>query len=155
MSSGNVRVIEDTKGRGLDALLKRIGKGEKRVLVGVPQGSGDDGNGVSVAQVAAFTEFGASGPERPFLRGGVREALPEVRRVAAHDLAGVAEGTMPMRAALERAGAIGAGKVKEYMAGPHFAPNAPSTIARKGSSQPTIDKAQLRQSITSVVEGNP
>jgi hypothetical protein len=152
-TSGTVRVIKDTHGAGLDALIKRLGRGEHRVLVGVPKGAGDEG-GVSVAQVAAFVEFGASGPERPFLRGGVREALPQVSRVASRDLSDVARGTKTLDVALERAGAIGAGSVKRYMAGSTFAPNAPSTIAKKGSSQPTIDDAQLRQSITSVLEKN-
>lgn len=154
MSSANVRIIRDTKGAGVDALIKRLGKGG-RVLVGVPRGAGAEENGVSLAQVAAFTEFGTStAPERPFLRAGIRGALPKVSRVAARDLAAVAEGTKSMDAALEMAGVIGAGEVKRYMVGPHFAPNAPSTIAKKGSSQPTIDQAQLRQSVTSVLEKN-
>lgn len=156
MASANVRIIKDTHGAGLYALMKRLGKGG-RVLIGVPSKAGEHrgAGGASVAQVAAWTEFGAgNAPERPFLRGGVRSSLPNVRRVAAGDLADVAEGRKTMDVALERSGAIAAGEVKRYMAGPHFAPNAPSTIKRKGSSQPTIDKAQLRQSVTSVLEKN-
>lgn len=34
----------------------------------------------------------------------------------------------------------------------NWPPNAPSTVKRKGSSQPNIDTAQLRRSITHVVE---
>lgn len=154
MASGNVRIIKDTGGAGLDALAKRLRAGVNRVLVGVPKGAGEEENGVTVAQVAAWTEFGTSrAPERPFLRGGIREALPAVRRSAAVDIRDVARGTKTMEAALDRAGIIGAGSVKRYMTGPHFVPNAPSTIKAKGSSQPTIDEAQLRQAITSVLEG--
>jgi hypothetical protein len=150
----SVRIIKDTHGAGLDALLKRMGKGEQRVLVGVPSGAGNEPDGPSLAQVAAWTEFGTStAPERPFMRGGIRKALPAVSRTAARDLAAVAEGRKTMHGALEMAGVIGAGSVKEYMNGPHFVPNSPATIARKGSSQPTIDKAHLRQSVTHVVEG--
>jgi hypothetical protein len=151
-ATATVRVIKDTNGAGLDALIKRLDKGEHRVLVGVPAGKTEP-DGKSTAFVAATVEFGMIGPERPFLRGGVRAALPQVRRVAASDLSDVARGTKTMGVALDRAGIIGAGSVKAYMAGPNFAPNAPSTIARKGSSQPTVDTASVRQNITHVVEG--
>lgn len=154
MSSANVRIIQDTRGAGLEALSKRLRAGEHRVLVGVPRGAGAEENGASLALVAATVEFGKENqPERPFLRGGVRESLPTVRRAAARDLASVAEGHKTMDAALEMSGVIAVGAVKAYMNGPHFAPNAPSTIKKKGSSQPTIEDAQLRQSLTSVVEG--
>jgi len=154
MGFTGVKVIKDTGGDGLRALAERLRRGEHRVLVGVPRGAGAEENGASLAQVAAWTEFGtATSPERPFLRGGVREALPQVRRLAASDLSGVARGTMTMNTALERTGVIAAGEVKRYMVGSNFAPNAPSTIVAKGSSQPTVDDAQLRQAITSVVEG--
>lgn len=152
--SATVRVIRDTKGAGLDALIKRLGK-SGRVLVGVPSGAGAEENGVSLAQVGAMVDFGTKDmPERPFLRNGVREALPQVSRVARGDLSDVARGTKTLDIALERAGAIGAGSVKKYMVGSNFAPNAPSTIKRKGSSQPTVDEGQLRQAVTSVLEKN-
>jgi len=154
-TSGTVRVIKDTHGAGLAALAKRLRAGEHRVLVGVPRGAGVEENGASLALVAATVEFGKENqPERPFLRGGVRESLPTVRRAAARDLSSVAKGTKTLDAALEMSGVIATGAVKRYMAGPNFAPNAPSTIAKKGSSQPTIDSAQLRSAVTSVLEKN-
>src|SRR3970040_344866 len=113
MASSNVRVIRDTNGAGLAALAKRLRAGEHRVLVGVPRGAGAEENGTSLAQVAARTEFGtATAPGRPFLRGGVRTALPTVRRVAARDLAAVARGTKTLDGALEMSGVIAAGAVK-------------------------------------------
>jgi hypothetical protein len=123
--------------------------------VGVPAGAGNEENGASLAQVAGWVEFGTStSPERPFLRGGVRTALPLCSRIARHDLAAVAEGKMSMGTALDRQGLAAVGAVKQYMAGPNFAPNAPATIAKKGSSQPTIDEGQLRQAVTHVVENS-
>jgi len=154
MASSNVRVIRDTNGAGLAALAKRLRAGEHRVLVGVPRGAGNEENGASLPMVAATVEFGKENqPERPFLRGGIRKALPTVRRVAARDLAAVARGQKTIDGALDMTGVIAVGAVKQFMVGPNFEPNAPSTIAKKGSSQPTVDQAQLRQSITSVVEG--
>jgi hypothetical protein len=150
--SVSVKVIRDTKGAGVAALQRRLRAMVGRVLVGVPAGPTEP-DGTSMALVAATVEFGKEDqPERPFLRGGIREALPQVRALAKHDLALVAEGSMAVGAVLERIGAVGAGAVKLYMAGDHFAPNAPSTIAKKGSSQPTIASAALRGSITHVVE---
>jgi hypothetical protein len=160
--SATVRVIRDTKGRGLDELARRLRMGSPppRELVGVPSGA-KESDGTSLAQVAAWTEFGHPGgeeggkgaqPERPFMRGGIRAGLPKIRRVARQDLAAVAGGHMGMATALDRMGAVGAGEIKRFMVGDNFAPNAPSTIARKGSDQPTIDSGSLRQQITHVPE---
>lgn len=57
--SVSVRVIKDTGGRGLDALIKRLGRGEHRVLVGVPAGQKEP-EGTSMAMVAAINEFGGT-----------------------------------------------------------------------------------------------
>jgi hypothetical protein len=56
-TSATVRVIKDTNGAGLDALIKRLGRGEHRVLVGVPAGKTEP-EGTSMAMVAAINEFG-------------------------------------------------------------------------------------------------
>jgi hypothetical protein len=152
-ASVSVKVIKDTKGAGVAALQRRLRAGIHRVLVGVPAGPTTP-DGTSLAEVAAWTEFGTStAPERPFLRGGVREALPLCRQLAVNDLRAVAEGRMTIPMALERQGFAAEGSVKKYMAGDNFAPNAPSTIAKKGSEQPTIDSGQLRQAVTHIVEG--
>lgn len=146
------RIVIDTNGHGLAALQRRLRAGVQRVLVGVPAGPVDP-DGTPLAQVGAYVEFGTvTSPERPFLRGGVASAVPKIRELARHDLRAVAEGGMTIPAALDRQGQLAAGAVKAYMAGPNFAPNAPSTIAKKGSAQPTIDIGQLRQAVTSVVE---
>lgn len=145
MSAPNVRVIQDTRGQGLDRMLKRFVAGNHRVLVGIRQGE--------VARKGAFVEFGTEdSPERPFLRGGIRSGIPKVRRVALHDIRKIAAGEMTIPVALERAGMVAVGAIQHYMTGPNFAPNAPSTIRQKGSSQPTIDTGELRQSVTHVVE---
>lgn len=150
--SVTVRVIKDTGGAGVAALQRRLRASVSRVLVGVPAGP-VEADGTSMALVAATVEFGKDNqPERPFLRGGVRESLPQVRALAKHDLAAVAEGNMTIPMALERVGLVVVGSVKKYMAGDNFAPNAPSTIAKKGSSQPTINTSALRQAVTHVVE---
>jgi hypothetical protein len=150
----SVHVLKNTEGRGLMALSQRLAKLNKRVLIGVPKGKAES-DGTPTALAAARTEFGdpaRNQPERPFLREGIRSNYPRITRYNVSSLRAVAEGTMTADLALERMGALAAGGVKQYMAGPNFAPNAPSTIAKKGSSQPTIDHGQVRQAITHVVE---
>lgn len=220
--SASVRIIKDTKGAGIDALMRRLQKGDHRVLVGVPAGAGNEENGLSLAAVAAINEFGAhvaphsrihrqllrrstrSGrfvgaaeeyigtrgpgkgkqgpaqqvtktrnahailqlakpatfengitiPERPFLRGGIHANLDRFSRLSARLLRNVAKGAQTLRGALELVGHDAAGAVKKFITSGALQSNAPSTIKKKGSSQPLVDDAQLRQSITSVVEGN-
>lgn len=148
--SVTLRVVHDTNLAGVEALARRLR--EKRELVGVPSGP-KEAEGTSLAEVALWTEFGTStAPERPFMREGIRQGVPEMRRVARHDLAALAEGNGSMETVVARLGEIGAGAVKRYMVGDHFAPNAPATIAKKGSSQPTIDSATLRNGITHAPE---
>jgi hypothetical protein len=149
-----VKVVQDTGGAGVRALAERLkAAARSRVLIGVPAGKAEP-EGTSMALVAAATEFGTpTAPERPFLRPGVRGSLPLVRQVARHDLPAVAEGRMQVEATLDRMGHAAEGEVKRYMTGPNFAPNAPSTVKRKGSSQPTIDSGALRQGVTHIVEG--
>jgi hypothetical protein len=148
----SARIIKDFDG-GVDKLAKRIGARARRVLVGVPRGRSEaDGN--TVAQVAAWNEFGGKDrPERPFLRTGIRVTMPAVLRVAKSDLKDVARGKGTMTIALERAGAIAAGEVKKHIIDGRWVPNAPSTIAKKGSAQPLVDSGMMRQSITHEVEG--
>lgn len=164
-----MRIVGNKNLPGVEALARRlhIGRAAPRELVGVPSGKTEEG-GASMALVAARVEFGgederelAAGhagpaqkvqPERPFMRQGIRSGERAIRRVAKHDLREVARGEMTMVETLDRMGAVGAGAIKEYMAGDNFAPNAPSTIAQKGSSQPTIASAALRQTITHVPE---
>lgn len=151
----SVHVLKDTEGRGLMALSQRLKKLNKRVLIGVPVGAPAEADGASMALVAAVTEFGnpaKNQPERPFLRAGLRENFYRITRLNTSTLRMVAEDQMTAATALELLGAEAVGGVKKYMAGPHFAANAPSTIAKKGSSQPTIDTGALRQAITFVVE---
>jgi hypothetical protein len=150
----SVHVLKDTEGRGLAALSERLKRINKRILVGVPAGKSEP-DGMSTAKVAAIVEFGTGDgkiPERPFLRNGLRHSYPSITRYNAPALRAVAEGTQSADVVLGITGQIAVAGVKKEMVSDSFAPNAPSTIAKKGSSQPTIDTGSLRQSITYVIE---
>ena len=101
--------------------------------------------------IAASNEFGtATIPERSYLRSTIDEGAREV----AEDLAGALGNYLrdPGRVdLLQRLGLVGekwVGKVKRKIIDLKLPPNAPSTIARKGSTNPLVDTGRLLNSIT-------
>lgn len=109
-----------------------------------------------MAMIAAVHEFGSPEhniPERSFLRGGIRRAMPKLKQMNAQSLKAVVLGKMTIEQAVEKLGVVAAGEVKREFTVGELAPNKPATIKRKGSSRPLIDTGQLRQSITYVLEG--
>ena len=95
-------------------------------------------------------------PARPIIEPAI-EAKDNQRSINNHlklaaeaALAGNRAGTLR---ALRMAGMDAQNRVRAWFTDPrnHWAPNAPSTIKRKGSSRPLIDTSQLRRSIIYVV----
>ena len=128
---------------------------EQRVLVGVPEGAGTYEDGLTIATVAAVNNFGSADgriPARPFLAPAVEKGAPQYRRLAEVMLPRVLSGQMEMRMLLEQMGQLAEGHVKQEITDLDSPPNAPSTIAKKGSSNPLIDTGALRQSIRYVIE---
>ncbi len=149
---------------GLKALRERMKDANKNVLVGVPADAGnekdDEGNdtGTPLALVAACVHFGHTAihpdqPERPFLTQGIEHGKEKFHRLNEVNLRAVVMGRKTVKEALDMLGVVAAGEVQREMRHGDFAPDAPATIVAKGSSQPTIDSAQLVQSITFVREG--
>lgn len=203
-TTGTVRVIKDTQLRGVEALIKRLGKGQHRVLVGVPAGKTEP-EGTSMAMVAAINEFGGTVkshhrasrethfsehafrnkegfdsyrfakkgaksyirgrdsraytqegytiPARPFLRPAIYNNIRRISNLARQGLREVARGQRALTGALDLLGVFATGAVKREITSGEAAPNAPSTIKKKGSSRPRIDSGALRQGITHIVEG--
>ena len=109
-------------------------------------------DGTSIAQVAAINEFGASDiPERPFMRQSFENHESELQ--AACDTAQrlVSSGGSAEQA-LQQIGVIAKGLVQDEIVNGGFAPNAESTIKKKGSEQPLIDTGTMRQSVNFVVK---
>lgn len=109
-----------------------------------------DHGGIRNVELAAIHEFGAGVPERSFVRATVDRERSQIIRLL--DRVGRAQGADIRR----KLGLLGL-KVRGLMIRTidqsiGIEPNAPSTIARKGSSRPLIDTGQLKNSITSVVE---
>lgn len=128
---------------------------EQQVLVGVPKGAGEYEDGINYATILAVNNFGSADgmiPARPVLQPAVEAGAPVYRRLAEVMLPKVLSGQMEMRTLLEQMGSLAEGHVKEYMTDLRTPPNAQSTIDKKGSDNPLIDKGALRQSIRYVID---
>lgn len=139
-------------GSKLPQMLARMrALADRAVKVGILEDAGlhDNAEGaLTVAEVAATHEYGAERiPERSFLRAGIDEATPRIK--ATLDALGkaVLDGTRTPDEAAARLGLLGVSIVQAKITDGPFTPNAPRTVAEKGSSRPLIDKGQLRQSI--------
>lgn len=97
-----------------------------------------------------YIELGVTGPHkitipaRPWLVPGVQSGTVDYLRVIEK---GVKKGDN-LDMVLERVGIVAVGNVQQYMTDLKTPPNAPSTIAKKGSSNPLIDSGAMRASVT-------
>jgi hypothetical protein len=145
--------------RGLAALAQRLA-GKARVRVGVlsdePKASGDgNDSAMTLLDVAARNEFGAPAagvPQRSFIRATVDQEQARIRAMQSSQATRIISGDTTPEIALEQIGAVVQGSIQARIARGIDPPNAPSTVARKGSSKPLVDTGQLRSSITYVVE---
>lgn len=124
---------------------------DKTVLVGIhedaPQVEGGD---ITMAQLGAVLHFGNQNiPSRPWLDVGVQSGSADYLSI-------IENNSDDMDNALNMIGSIAVGKVQQYMTELQDPPNAPSTVKKKGSSNPLIDTGALRQSVTySIIDGKP
>lgn len=111
---------------------------------------GDDG-AITVAMVAEWAELGLGQPRRSWLVDWVNENEAEIEKRISIESRKVLTGEQPLDVGLARIGVWMVGQIQGRIAAGIEPENAPSTIARKGSSTPLIDTGQLRSSITSRV----
>ena len=142
--------------RGYRRILRSMGATRSaKVYVGVRQGKTTE-DGQSLALVAAANEFGTADgriPERSFLRSTVEENRRRYGDILRDSVIKVAVlGVSTVDRELNRLGARAAGDVQEKIRSIDTPPNAPSTIARKGTDNPLIETGRLRQSIDWEVE---
>lgn len=136
--------------RGAAAMVRQIGSiGTVAVDVGVigerAVRSDEDGK-ATVGDVATWAEFGIGQPERSWCRGWVDENEKKAQALAHVAAERVAHG-MPVDKAAEAMGLKIAAGMQERIANRIEPPNAPSTIAHKGSSTPLVNNGQFRSSI--------
>ena len=112
-----------------------------------PDGKQSAGS-VSVAQVAAWNEFGTEhSPARPFMRQTITDQRDKISKFVQNRARNVVNGSMDAQTALNGIGSYAKGRMQAEIRDGDFEPNAPSTVARKGSSKPLIDTGRMRQSV--------
>lgn len=156
--------FEDTLTPGLKELQKRLEAGEHIVKVGLPDdpklewatSATTHATGQTLGEVALINEFGSQDgtiPERPAWRMGLAHGAHDFNRLNKINLRLVADGKKSLRQALGELGLMGQSRVQNEILVGEFEPNAPSTVAKKGSSHPLIDTAQEKNSVTFEVVG--
>lgn len=104
-------------------------------------------SGVPVASVASWNEFGSNRvPERSFIRRAMRIVEPDIKEVMERHMRG--QSGLPDQAVADEIGQLVSDEIKRQIVEVKSPPNAPSTIAKKSSSQPLIDTGFMRQSAT-------
>jgi phage gpG-like protein len=148
--TGEVKV-NDAKWK---AILKTVAAMKSAsVRVGVMGDAGDE-KGVSLAEIAAFHEFGTSTiPERSFLRSTFHgHAAEELKTMCAKLSKAIVEGKMDEPRALGLLGLWAVSQVRKTIRAGIAPELAASTIAAKKSSLALVDTGQLLNSLTHVVE---
>lgn len=137
--------------RRLEKLTKEMS--DKCVEIGFNEQSGSYENGITMAQVAAWNEFGTErSPSRPFMRQTIKDYQDDIMKFTTESLRSAAESHGDVKTVLNQVGSYTKGKMQKEIRDGEWTPNAPSTIARKGSDKPLIDTGQMRQRIVYVVK---
>lgn len=121
-------------------------KGKKHVTVGIHDGGLPRKDGtLNTATIGAINHFGQGRiPARPFLDNGVMS----VKTIIASEASKMMRSGKTPDEILPVVGNLAVRGVVQTINNTYAPPNAPSTIAKKGSSHPLIDTGNLRQSIT-------
>jgi len=107
-----------------------------------------------ILDVAMWNELGTSNgiPSRPFLRQSVDKNVSRITSMCRIQLKALAKGEKTAKDVLEAIGVMQKGLVQNEIRDGGFTPNAPSTIAKKGSDKPLIDTGRMRQSVNFVIK---
>ena len=144
----NVKVID----RGWNQLKRGLKNIDNIVVdVGVQAGEAAE-DGQDMASIAAYNEFGTEKiPSRPFMRDSFDENLGRIEKFSQSAIMRAVMGQVSFMQSMHLVGQTTTGIVqRKIVAGP-WTPNAPSTVAQKGSDRPLIDTGSLRQSIRHIV----
>lgn len=138
-----VKIID----HGLDRMLRQAdalnGSGVK---VGIQAGSGSQ-DGVDMVDIAIYNEFGTSRiPARSFMGDAAEKYQQDIGTTMEHLARKVESGASP-ETALHTLGQWYQAQQQAHIRSGEFTPNAPSTIKKKGSSVPLIDKGRLVNSV--------
>lgn len=133
--------------------LEELEKLKKKpyVKVGFPAPSFSkprEDDALTVGEVAVYNEFGTETiPERSFIRTTFDEKKYQIQDFIDQVVGEISDGKYTTEQGLERIGLYGAKLIVEKIRTSVPPPNAPSTIARKGSSNTLVDTGQMVQTL--------
>lgn len=120
--------------------------GPTKVKVGFPSGlvNGD------VVDRAIWNHYGTSRgiPSRPFLLNAMRANRRKYLQAMRTSAPKILRGEVTLLEVLRKLGILAQGDVQKEITDLRTPPNAPSTIAAKGSSNPLIDTGEMRSKVT-------
>jgi hypothetical protein len=120
-------------------------RGPKKVKVGFPAGEADS----DVIDRAYWNHWGTTTiPERPFLSAAMRDNRDKYRQGMKASAVKLLTGKTTISVVMSKLGIMAQGDIQESISTWVSPPNAPSTIAQKGSSQPLIDSGEMRAAVT-------
>lgn len=100
--------------------------------------------GLNMAQIAAENEFGTrKTPARSFMRTAFDENITSLSTILQKEYARIIDGKSTVKYSLNLIGNIMRDLIKKKIREITLPPNAPLTIALKGSSKPLIDFGQM------------
>lgn len=143
--SGILDALDSTtpEGRKLIAEIEKFNSME--AVAGFPNGPDD------VVAIAAYNEFGTSTiPPRPFIQQTMSKHEGEISETFASAVAQVMSGATA-EDALNQIGKTFKEMIQAEISSGDFVPNAPETVAKKGSSTPLIDTGRMRDSVDYMV----
>ena len=149
--SGDRRAWQEMRARVDETDGKRVRVG----IVGSQAAAAHGDSGATNGEIALYHEFGTRRMlSRPFIRMTFSDEGNEraLRALQERLIAQVVAGKMTTEQALGMIGAWAAGAIRATIRNGSFAPLAPSTVARKGSSKPLVDTGQLAGAVSWVVE---
>jgi len=148
-----VPVVTKDIDRGYREALRQIDfvkRNKPYVKIGIQSDAGNhpESEDITVADIATFNEFGTINiPPRPFIRDTMDEERAGLLKHTRELYYQMAAGKMTTARALSILGKKITSLIKKKITTLREPPNAPSTIARKGSSNPLIDTGYMRQKV--------
>lgn len=147
-----MRVLDNDRGwERLRKLAHELSVRRRRVTVGVHADQASRSDELDNIDIGTIHEYGLGVPERSFIRATIDEHAERYTKQAKELLGRVLDGKLSADDALALLGEVVKRDIVQRINDGIDPPNAPATIAEKGSSKPLIDTGSLKQSIDYVV----
>lgn len=135
------------KNGGIQGIKKRI-KTPGTVDIGIIDAGEHKSGDITVAGIGFIHEFGTDTiRERSFIRSILQGKKKEIISLQKKSLKSILNGNIKIEKALGLIGEFTADEIRKKIVAIRTPPNTAETIKKKGSSNPLIDTAQLKNSI--------